>query len=59
MTDRAPNRLITESSPYLKQHAGNPVDWYAWGPEALARAKAEDKPILLSRSAIPLVTGVM
>jgi len=48
MTDRALNRLITESSPYLKQHAGNPVDWYAWGPEALGRAKAEDKPILLS-----------
>ena len=46
--DRAPNRLITESSAYLRQHAGNPVDWYPWGPEALSRAKSEDKPILLS-----------
>ena len=43
-----PNRLIDETSPYLLQHAHNPVDWYAWGPEALERAKAEDKPILLS-----------
>ncbi|HEY3288519.1 MAG TPA: thioredoxin domain-containing protein [Anaerolineae bacterium] len=43
-----PNRLATESSPYLLQHARNPVDWYPWGPEALARAKAEDKPIFLS-----------
>ncbi len=42
------NRLIHEASPYLLQHAKNPVDWFAWGPEALARAKAEDKPILLS-----------
>ncbi|MDO8431948.1 MAG: thioredoxin domain-containing protein [Candidatus Binatus sp.] len=46
--DRKPNRLIKEQSPYLRQHAYNPVDWYAWGPEALARAKAENKPILLS-----------
>jgi uncharacterized protein YyaL (SSP411 family) len=46
--DSFPNRLITESSPYLRQHALNPVDWYAWGPEALAKARAEDKPILLS-----------
>ena len=43
-----PNRLINETSPYLLQHANNPVDWYAWGDEALERAKAEDKPILLS-----------
>ena len=43
-----PNRLAKETSPYLQQHAGNPVDWYPWGPEALERAKAEDKPILLS-----------
>ena len=43
-----PNRLIHETSPYLLQHAYNPVDWYPWGPEALARAAAEDKPILLS-----------
>src|SRR6202167_973614 len=45
---RKPNRLINEQSPYLRQHAYNPVDWYAWGDEALARAKAENKPILLS-----------
>jgi len=43
-----PNRLIHETSTYLLQHAYNPVDWYPWGPEALARAQAEDKPILLS-----------
>jgi len=42
------NRLARETSPYLQQHAGNPVDWYPWGEEALARARAEDKPILLS-----------
>ena len=42
------NRLAAESSPYLLLHAHNPVDWYPWGPEALARAKAEDKPIFLS-----------
>ena len=45
---RKPNRLIKEQSPYLRQHAYNPVDWYPWGDEALARAKAENKPILLS-----------
>jgi len=43
-----PNRLANETSPYLLQHANNPVDWYPWGPEALERAKTEDKPILLS-----------
>ena len=50
MTDptRPANRLAGETSPYLLQHAHNPVDWYPWGPEALERAKAEDKPILLS-----------
>jgi uncharacterized protein YyaL (SSP411 family) len=42
------NRLAGETSPYLLQHADNPVDWYPWGEEALARARAEDKPILLS-----------
>jgi uncharacterized protein len=42
------NRLAAETSPYLLQHKDNPVDWYAWGEEALARAKAEDKPILVS-----------
>jgi hypothetical protein len=43
-----PNRLINESSPYLLQHAHNPVDWYAWGDEALQRAIKEDKPIFIS-----------
>jgi len=42
------NRLADESSLYLRQHADNPVDWYPWGPEALARAAAEDKPLLIS-----------
>jgi uncharacterized protein YyaL (SSP411 family) len=42
------NRLAQETSPYLLQHADNPVDWYPWGEEALERARAEDKPILLS-----------
>jgi len=43
-----PNRLAEETSPYLLQHAGNPVDWLPWGDEAFARARAEDKPLLLS-----------
>src|SRR5205809_7381997 len=47
-SDLMANRLINETSPYLLQHAHNPVDWYAWGPEALERAKVEDKLILLS-----------
>lgn len=47
-TPRHTNRLSRETSPYLLQHAHNPVDWYPWGPEALERAKAEDKPIFLS-----------
>ena len=42
------NALINETSPYLLQHAHNPVNWYAWGEEALAKARAENKPILLS-----------
>jgi uncharacterized protein len=42
------NRLANETSPYLLQHAENPVEWYPWGPEALERARAKDKPILLS-----------
>ena len=42
------NRLAGETSPYLLQHAGNPVDWYPWGEEALERARQEDRPILLS-----------
>ena len=43
-----PNRLSHETSPYLQQHADNPVDWYPWGEEALQKARREDKPILLS-----------
>jgi len=43
-----PNRLARSASPYLRQHAGNPVDWYPWGDEAFARALAEDRPIFLS-----------
>jgi len=43
-----PNKLSTEKSPYLKQHADNPVDWYPWGDEAFQKAKAENKPIFLS-----------
>jgi hypothetical protein len=43
-----PNRLIHETSPYLLQHAHNPVDWYPWGEEALQKARVEDKPIFLS-----------
>src|SRR5918995_6834787 len=42
------NRLANETSPYLLQHAENPVDWYPWGEEALERARRDDKPILLS-----------
>src|ERR687890_1157445 len=42
------NRLANETSPYLLQHKDNPVDWHPWGPEALAKARAEDRPILLS-----------
>jgi uncharacterized protein len=47
-TEKKPNRLINQKSPYLLQHAYNPVDWYPWGKEALDKAKAEDKPIFLS-----------
>ena len=43
-----PNRLAAEKSPYLRQHADNPVDWFPWGAEAFARAKAEQKPVFLS-----------
>ncbi|MBS1911172.1 MAG: thioredoxin domain-containing protein [Bacteroidetes bacterium] len=46
--DRTPNRLIHEKSPYLQQHAFNPVDWYPWGEEAFDRARREEKPIFLS-----------
>ncbi|MGE0057906.1 MAG: thioredoxin domain-containing protein, partial [Dehalococcoidia bacterium] len=43
-----PNRLANETSPYLLQHKDNPVDWYPWSDEAFAKARAEDKPVLLS-----------
>lgn len=48
MTQQHTNRLIGEASPYLLQHAHNPVDWYPWGEEALGRARRENKPIFLS-----------
>lgn len=47
-SNKKPNRLIYEQSPYLLQHAHNPVDWFAWGEEAFAKARAEDKPVFLS-----------
>lgn len=43
-----PNRLINEVSPYLLQHAHNPVDWYPWGQEAFERSQQEDKPVFIS-----------
>ncbi len=48
MTHKKPNRLIKEKSPYLRQHAYNPVDWYPWCEEAFRKAKEEDKPVFLS-----------
>ena len=45
---KTPNRLINEKSPYLLQHADNPVGWFAWGEEAFEQARQEDKPIFLS-----------
>ncbi|MDL5501758.1 MAG: DUF255 domain-containing protein, partial [Candidatus Methanoperedens sp.] len=45
---RKTNRLIYEKSPYLLQHAYNPVNWYPWGEEAFEKARAEDKPVFLS-----------
>src|ERR1700731_2498904 len=45
---RAPNRLSHETSPYLRQHAHNPVDWHPWGEEALAKSRQLDRPIFLS-----------
>lgn len=47
-SNRVPNRLINEKSPYLLQHANNPVDWFPWCQEAFDKAKAENKPIFLS-----------
>ena len=46
----AMNRLAQETSPYLRQHAANPVDWYPWGPEAFAAAEERNVPILLTTS---------
>jgi uncharacterized protein YyaL (SSP411 family) len=46
--NKIPNRLANEKSPYLLQHAYNPVNWYAWNDEAFNKAKEEDKPIFLS-----------
>ena len=43
-----PNRLINEKSPYLLQHAYNPVQWYPWGEEAFEKARTENKPVFLS-----------
>jgi hypothetical protein len=51
------NRLAQEKSPYLLQHAHNPVDWYPWGKEAFAKARRENKPIFLL--VIPPATGAM
>lgn len=45
---QVPNRLIKESSPYLIQHANNPVDWHPWGEEAFEKARLENKPVFLS-----------
>lgn len=45
---RVPNRLANEKSPYLLQHAYNPVNWYSWGEEAFHKAKTENKPVFLS-----------
>ncbi len=47
-TPRFSNRLVHETSPYLLQHAHNPVEWFPWGPEALDKARKENKPIFLS-----------
>jgi uncharacterized protein YyaL (SSP411 family) len=48
MNEKRANHLIRETSPYLLQHAHNPVDWHPWGKEALEKSKQEDKPILVS-----------
>lgn len=47
-TNKKPNRLIAEKSPYLLQHAYNPVEWYPWGNEAFEKAKRENKPVFVS-----------
>jgi uncharacterized protein YyaL (SSP411 family) len=56
MEHKHTNRLINETSPYLLQHAHNPVDWFPWGEDAFAEARAKNKPILLSIGYSP-VTG--
>ncbi len=48
LMDKKPNKLINEKSPYLLQHAYNPVNWYPWGEEAFAKAREEDRPVFLS-----------
>lgn len=53
------NHLVKEKSPYLLQHAKNPVDWYPWGSKAFEKALKENKPIFLSKSDIPLAIGAM
>jgi uncharacterized protein len=47
-TNQKPNRLFAEKSPYLLQHAYNPVDWFPWGEEAFNKAKRENKPVFVS-----------
>ena len=53
MGNNTPNHLINEKSPYLQQHAYNPVDWYPWGEEAFEKARQENKPVFLP--AIPIL----
>ena len=48
MKEKTPNKLIGESSPYLLQHANNPVDWHPWNEETLRKARDEDRPMLVS-----------
>lgn len=57
-TSNKPNRLIAEKSPYLLQHAYNPVEWFPWSVEAFDKAKQENKPIFVSVG-IALVIGVI
>ncbi len=54
-TSTAHNILIHEKSPYLLQHAHNPVDWYPWGEKAFEKAEAEDKPVFLSIGYAPAI----
>lgn len=52
---KTPSRLINEKSPYLLEHAHNPVDWYPWGQEAFAKAKEEDKPVFFPVRFLPAI----